>query len=112
VRSCEAETLGDAFTFARDRRRLSRTRVRLRVGVPPAQASAEATRIVLTPQGKSGPRLTKPVRIYDEDRVTLRLTPAGVRYLRRRSAVTISSPDLDETVDGRVSRRPSDEACK
>jgi hypothetical protein len=42
------------------------------------------------------------VKIYKKGTVTLRLTPAGVRYLRRRGAVTISSPDLDETVDARV----------
>jgi hypothetical protein len=56
------------------------------------------------------PRLSKPVRIYDEGTFTLRLTPAGVRYLRRRSAVTITSPDpiSNNTVHARVVRRRSD----
>jgi hypothetical protein len=110
VRSCEAATLGDTFTFARSLRRLSRTRVRLRVGVVPGLTLSEVSRVVvLTPRGRSGPRLSKPVRIRIDDagRVSLRLTPAGVRYLRRSSDVTITSPDLDETIDTRVLPRRS-----
>ena len=105
VRSCEAATLDDSFTVARSLRRLSRTRVRLRVGVAPGQDLSEGTPVFLAPRGASRPRLSRVVRIDEAGTVTLRLTPAGVRYLRRRSAVTIVSPDLDETIDARVVRR-------
>lgn len=104
VRSCEAASLGEEYIFGRTLRRVSLTRLRLRVGYAPGDVSEE-TRVALAPRGRGRPRLSKPVRIDDEGTFTLRLTAAGVTYLRRRSAVTIISTDSDESVDARVSRR-------
>ena len=104
VRSCEAASIGDEFVFGRTLRRLSRRTLRLRVGSGPGSL-ADPLPVALTPRGRQGPRLSRSVRIDDTGTVTLRLTAAGVRHLRGRSGVTITSPDSDETVDARVTGR-------
>ena len=62
----------------------------------------EVTKVLLVPPGKEGPRLTRPTRLAREGTVTLRLTKAGERYLRRHSTVSITATDFFETVAARV----------
>ena len=103
LRSCEAATLDGELSVGRTLRRVSRTRLRLRVSGT-QDGVLEVTKVVLVPPGKEGPRLTRPTRVAREGTVTLRLTKAGVRYLRRHSAVSITATDFFETVAARVVR--------
>ena len=103
LRSCEATTLDGEISVGRTLRRVSRTRLRLRISWTQDER-LEAAKVVLVPPGKEGPRLTRPRRVAREGTVTLRLTKAGVRYLRRHSAVSVTATDFFETVAARVVR--------
>ncbi len=56
-------------------------------------------RLVLTRRDRTRPRLTRPAEVDDAGAVTLRLTAAGRRYLRRRAGVTVHALDGGELLD-------------
>ena len=101
VRGCEAATLDDDFAIELRLRRVSPTRVRVRLRCPQVD-ECDRLPLELRPRGREGPRLARRIVVRRAGTRTLRLTTAGRRHLRRHRAVTIGSLSTDETIDARV----------
>lgn len=101
VRGCEAATLDDGFAIELRLRRVSPTRVRIRIRCPQVD-ECDRLPLELRPRGREGPRLARRIVVRRAGTRTLRLTTAGRRHLRRHRAVTIGSLSTDETIDARV----------
>ncbi len=97
-RDCEAVDV-DGVGIAHRLVRVSPSRVRLTVVHGPA---ADDFGVYLVPRRGSRTRLTRTARLANRTRVTLRLTAAGRRHLRRSRAVRIVIPSRDVTIDATV----------